>query len=70
MSKLSYGSVGDLKRIVLLEVNERNKTIIWFPYFPSSWNFLKVENVRRGDSFFDRSISRDKTGIKRDNKGM
>jgi hypothetical protein len=53
-----------LKGIAGIEVNERNKTIIWSPYFPSSWNFLKVKNVRSGDSFFNLTILRDETGIR------
>jgi glycogen debranching enzyme len=58
-----------LKGIAGIEVNERNKTIIWSPYLLPSWNFLRVKNVRSGDSFFNLTILRNETGISMDAEG-
>jgi glycogen debranching enzyme len=58
-----------LKGVAGIEVNERNKTIIWSPYLSQSWNFLKVKNIRSGDSFFNLTILRNETGISIDTEG-
>ncbi|HIH98680.1 MAG TPA: hypothetical protein HA346_06770 [Thermoplasmata archaeon] len=50
-----------LKGIAGIEVNERDKTIVISPCLLPSWEFLKIKNIRSGNSFFNLTILRNET---------